>query len=96
MAEIKCNHCGAICDDTIHDGRCLECGRPFCSSPSAGSERTWHDVVVECERIMGCPDTADSPTMSNLPNLIRDLKNGIVPNSVICATHDGGGKDGGT
>jgi hypothetical protein len=40
-------------------------------------------VVVECERILGCPDTADSPLMSNLPNLVRDLKHGIVPNIPI-------------
>ena len=39
------------------------------------SERTWHDVVVECEEILGCEpgDTAESPLSSNLPNLIRDL-----------------------
>jgi len=39
------------------------------------SERTWHDVVVECEKILGCEpgDTAESPLSSNLPNLIRDI-----------------------
>lgn len=43
----------------------------------ARSERSWYDVVRECERICGCPDTAENPTMSNLPNLVRGLKNGI-------------------
>ncbi len=34
----------------------------------------WHDIVKECEQLLGCPDTAESPLMCNLPNLIRDLK----------------------
>jgi hypothetical protein len=33
----------------------------------------WHRVVIDCERILGCVgDTASSPTMSNVPNLVRD------------------------
>ena len=48
MAEIKCKHCGAICDETIHDGRCLECGKPFCSPPSVGSPG-----VFKCTPITG-------------------------------------------
>ena len=39
---------------------------------------TWHDVVVQCEKILGCDDTAASPFMSNLPNLIRDLKSKLA------------------
>ena len=35
---------------------------------------SWHDVVKECERVIGCEDSAASPLMCNLPNLIRDLK----------------------
>ncbi len=53
------------------------------TSAPACSGRTWHDVVIECERILGCPDTAASPTMSNLPNLVRDLKHGISPNAEL-------------
>lgn len=53
------------------------------SAGMTGSERTWHDVVVECERILGCPDTAESPLMSNLPNLVRDLKHGNVLNAEL-------------
>lgn len=34
----------------------------------------WHDIIKECEQTLGCPDTAESPLMCNLPNLIRDLK----------------------
>lgn len=34
----------------------------------------WHRVVVDCERVLGCPDTAESPRMSNLANLCRDFK----------------------
>lgn len=34
--------------------------------------RGWHDVVTECERIFGCPDTAETAYQSNLPNLCRD------------------------
>jgi hypothetical protein len=37
-------------------------------------KKDWHDVVVECEGILGCKDTAESPLMSNLPNLVRDIK----------------------
>ena len=57
--------------DATHRNTVLQLVRP---------ERSWHDVVRECERILGCPDTAESPTMSNLPNLVRDLKNGMGPN----------------
>lgn len=32
----------------------------------------WHGVVVDCERIVGAVGTAESPLMSNLPNLLRD------------------------
>ena len=32
----------------------------------------WHDVVQQCELMMGCRDTSESPRMSNLPNLVRD------------------------
>ncbi|MDY0188672.1 MAG: hypothetical protein RBR16_12195 [Syntrophus sp. (in: bacteria)] len=39
---------------------------------------TWHKVVVECESLFKCTDTAESPTMSNLPNLIRNLQNEIA------------------
>ena len=39
-----------------------------------GTRITWHDVVIECERIFGCKDTATYPARSNLPNLIRDLQ----------------------
>jgi len=38
------------------------------------TDYTWRDVIKECERILGCDDTAESPLMSDLPNLIRDLK----------------------
>ena len=40
----------------------------------------WHEVIKECEYIFGCTDTAESASMSNLPNLIRDLisKNRII------------------
>jgi len=33
----------------------------------------WHKIVIECENIFGCADTAENPWSSNLPNLIRDL-----------------------
>jgi hypothetical protein len=46
-------------------------------------EKTWNDVVKECEQILGCKDTADSPLQSNLPNLVRDLKSGASPQSAI-------------
>lgn len=42
--------------------------------PFLGEEKTWQDVVVECEGILDCEETAESPWMSNLPNLIRDLR----------------------
>ena len=32
----------------------------------------WEGIVWECERLLECPDHAESPLMSNLPNLIRD------------------------
>ncbi len=35
---------------------------------------TWHDVIKECEQVLGCEDSAVSPLMCNLPNLIRDLQ----------------------
>ena len=35
---------------------------------------TWHDVIKECEQVLGCEYSADSPLMCNLPNLIRDLQ----------------------
>lgn len=35
---------------------------------------TWHDVIKECEKVIGCEYSAKSPLMCNLPNLIRDLK----------------------
>lgn len=34
----------------------------------------WHEVVKHCEEVLGCEDTAESPLMSNLPNLVRDLR----------------------
>jgi|GEM_PF-3998389 len=34
----------------------------------------WYEIVKDCERIFDIPDTADAPHLSNLPNLIRDLK----------------------
>ena len=37
-------------------------------------ELTWHQVVVECEKIFSCDDTAENPLMSNLPNLVRALR----------------------
>jgi hypothetical protein len=39
----------------------------------------WRRVVTDCERIMDCPDTAQSPSMSNLPNIVRDLKRIHLP-----------------
>ena len=45
-------------------------------------EHTWHDVVKECEQILGCDDTAKSPLQSNLPNLIRSLQ--IGSRNLIC------------
>jgi len=42
------------------------------------AERGWHKVVQECEQIFGCEDTAESPLMSNLPNLVRDFKTSRV------------------
>ena len=34
----------------------------------------WEDVVRKCEDLFQCPDGhAESPSMSNLSNLIRDL-----------------------
>ncbi len=40
---------------------------------SAKQGEKWHDIIKECEQLLGCPDTAESPLMCNLPNLIRDL-----------------------
>lgn len=37
-------------------------------------EYTWHDVIKECEQVLGCEYSAESPLMCNLPNLIRDLQ----------------------
>ena len=39
----------------------------------ADRENGWHQVIRECEHILGCPDTAEAPLRCNLPNLIRDL-----------------------
>lgn len=36
-------------------------------------EYTWEDVVRECEEILQLNGHAESPLMSNLPNIIRDL-----------------------
>lgn len=33
----------------------------------------WHTIVQECERILGCSDTASSALNSNLPNMVRDI-----------------------
>ena len=33
----------------------------------------WHEVVKHCEEILKCSDTAKSPIMSNLPNIVRDM-----------------------
>lgn len=38
------------------------------------NEYTWHDVIKECEQVLGCEYPAESPLMCNLPNLIRDLQ----------------------
>ena len=32
----------------------------------------WHEVVKHCEEIFKTDDTAESPLMSNLPNLVRN------------------------
>jgi len=40
---------------------------------SAKHGEKWHDIIKECEKLLGCNDTAESPLMCNLPNLIRDL-----------------------
>lgn len=32
----------------------------------------WEGVVWDCERLLECPDHAESPSMSNLANLVRD------------------------
>lgn len=37
----------------------------------------WHKIVVECEKILGCEDTAESAHASNLPNLVRNVKNDL-------------------
>ena len=50
--------------------------QPFLSKGKIKDGTTWYDVVIECEKILGCTDTAVSPFMSNLPNLVRDLKAG--------------------
>jgi hypothetical protein len=34
----------------------------------------WHDIVKQCEEILKCEDSAESPLHSNLPNLVRDLR----------------------
>jgi len=44
-------------------------------------DKTWEDVVHECERILGCTDRSESPLVANLPNLVRDLKHGISPSA---------------
>lgn len=36
-------------------------------------KKGWHDVVIECERILGLEGTAESPITSNLPNALRDI-----------------------
>lgn len=36
-------------------------------------EHTWEDVVKECEDMLQMNGHAESPLMSNLPNVIRDL-----------------------
>ena len=58
-------------------------------------EYTWHDVVKKCEQILGCEDTADSPLQSNLPNLVRDLKNGASSQLAVLtsAMHSDGQSD---
>lgn len=43
----------------------------------SGLQDVWHKVVVECEKILGCEDTAESPHASNLPNLVRNTKNDL-------------------
>jgi hypothetical protein len=40
----------------------------------AGQAEDWHKVVVQCEEIIGTSGTAKSPLLSNMPNLVRDLK----------------------
>ncbi|MFA5349055.1 MAG: hypothetical protein WC309_01635 [Candidatus Paceibacterota bacterium] len=34
----------------------------------------WHNLVVGLEKILGLKDTAESALMSNLPNILRDMK----------------------
>lgn len=37
-------------------------------------QTTWESVVHECEQVLGTEDSASSPSLSNLPNLVRDMK----------------------
>lgn len=39
-------------------------------------EKTWHGLVQDAEKLLGCEpdDTADAPDTSNLLNLVRDIK----------------------
>ncbi len=48
----------------------------------------WHILIAECEELFGCEETATSPVMSNLPNLIRDMlfAGGRSPNKSLQAT----------
>lgn len=56
-------------------------------------QKTWHDVVKECEEIVGCTDTAESPLSSNLHNIVRDLK---VASGEGCRCHQEGEGAGAT
>ncbi len=44
----------------------------------------WHELVKECERIIGTPDTAEAPHLSNLPNLVRDLITSKTTRESLC------------
>jgi ribosomal protein L37AE/L43A len=88
----KCPNCGSTRYDMDMSGmcRCIGCGKTRTGSEETvdnlknqlavrTEERdNWHRVVVDCERVLECPDTAASPTSSNLVNLCRDQKQALV------------------
>jgi len=52
-----------------------QCTRIIANALKLKSEYDWENVIIDCEVILGLKGHATSPLNSNLPNVVRDLKN---------------------
>lgn len=85
MKKHICNKCIAfggkkpcilLCEDDMTPTHCPHDDSAYPNSDwvEAPVGRTWHDVVKECEGILHLEGTAETPWLSNLPNILRELK----------------------